>query len=584
MNLIEKFPDKELYLRIKTILLLRTVFLTGFVISVYFFHQHFPYRTPVVPLSLTLALAYLFCIVYAVLLKIKINLFLVSFLQVAGDLLVTAGILFSTGGIESPFSVLYSLVVVATSVMLPRAATYLVASLAGISYGLLLDLEYYDVIQPIYLFAKSPVSNEGGYVFYIIFLNIVSYYAVAFLSSLLSHRLNLIKEQLLLTSSNLEKLQAFHKDVVQNMENGLLTADLNGRIISMNPAAGRILNQPENEALGKACFEILPIPTLQKFFLKHGAHLPTDYIEETLTRNDGSQIHLGVKMSRLTSRPGLHADAETQGYIVVFEDVTLVKEMKDKMTQAEQLAVVGRFSAGLAHEIRNPLASISGSIQVLKKDLNLEEPNRTLMDIVLKETQRLNRIVSDFLHFANPRKDRPILVDMAELVREVVSLLKNSSEYQSSLDVQFQPDGGEYSIHTDEQQIKQLVWNLCLNAMQAMDFSGSLKIDLHAAENFQHGAFKTSRPGLLLTVEDSGCGISPASLKTIFDPFFTTKENGVGLGLARVKQIVEHNEGCIKIDSEVDKGTRFTIYFPRHREEPELEQEALAAGEDRGII
>ncbi len=581
MNLIEKFPDKELYLRIKTILLLRTIFLTGFVISVYFFHQHFPYRTPVVPLSLTLVLAYLFCIVYAILLKVKINLFVVSSLQVAGDLLVVAGIIFSTGGIESPFSFLYSLVIIATSAMLPRAATYLVASIAGISYGLLLDLEYYDVLQPVYLFAKAPVSNEGGYVFYIIFLNIVSYYAVAFLSSLLSHRLNLIKEQLLLTSSHLEKLQAFHKDVVQNMENGLLTADLNGRITSMNPAAGRILNHPENEALGKACFEILPISTLQKFFLKHGARLPADYIEETLIRNDGSQIHLGVKMSRLTSRPGPRVDAETQGYIVAFEDVTQVREMKDKMAQSEQLAAVGKFSAGLAHEIRNPLASISGSIQVLKKDLNLEGPNRTLMDIVLKETQRLDRIVSDFLHFANPRKDRPIRMDMVELVREVIALLKNSSEYQSSLDVLFQPGGGDYSIHLDEQQIKQMVWNLCLNAMQAMDFSGVLKIDLQSADSFQHGAFKAKQPGLVLFVEDSGCGIPPASLKTIFDPFYTTKENGVGLGLARVKQIVERNEGYIGIDSEVGRGTRFTLYFPRRKEEPEPEQEALAAGENR---
>ncbi|MFQ5673886.1 MAG: nitrogen regulation protein NR(II) [Nitrospinales bacterium] len=547
-------PDRELLLRIKNITILKALLLTGFVVMVFTFQSKADFPTPIVPLSQVIGVAYFLFMGYGLLLRFCKNLLLMGAIQTTGDLLVVSGILYATGGIGSPFSFLNILVIIATGTIMPRTACYLAASGAGILYGLLVDLEYYNILHPVYFFPKSPAYHEGGYVFYIIFLNIASYYSVAFLSSMLAHRLKIIKDELEDKSTNLRALQASHENVLRHMGNGLWTTDLEGQIASANPAAEEITGYSASEAQGRLCFEFFP--KLKALFTRN-VHRPLPFqVEGEYRRKDGKTILMRMKVSRL-----IEPDGHTQGYICVFEDLTELREMERKIAQSETLAEVGKISAGLAHEVRNPLASLSGSIQVLHKGLELQGNYKRLMEIVLHETERLNTIVSDFLTYSHPGKFRDTAIDLSKMVRDIITLLKNSAEYHPSTRIDFKPSGC-CLFQGDEQQVKQMIWNLCINGLQAMANGGTLTIGIRRVKGFSHDAFYSDREGIVLTVRDEGIGIAPDNRNKLFDPFFTTKENGVGLGLAKVYQVVNQNDGYIGVANNPDKGVCFTTFLP----------------------
>lgn len=551
-------PDKELLVRVKTILVLRVVFLTGFVGLIFAFLRNVIYEMPIGPLSSCLGIAYFLSAIYAVFLRLKIRLSILSGMQVVGDLFVVGGIIYSTGGITSPFSFLYLFVIIETSTLLPRAACYLAASGASIIYGLLVDLEYFEVIRPIHLFPHTNFSFHGSYGFYIIALNVASFYSVAYLSGILTHRMRLMKEELTLKSIDLEKLQEFHKNVVRNMGNGLMTTDLEGKITSVNSASEEITGYKSNECLGKSCYEMLAIAALKEFFNRSENYSLPLQMEGKCSRKDSVQILVKMKISRLQAHIGQPA-----GFIFVFEDLSEIREMEQKVQRGEQLAAVGKFSAGLAHEVRNPLASLSGSIQVLKNGLKLEGDYKRLMNIVIKETERLNHIVTGFLNFSQPHNVRNTVVDMTQLLQDIITLMKNRGEYHTEIKFNLDVLQKPILIMGDEEDIKQVVWNLCLNGMQAMNKGGTLSLSLKEKNGFSHKEYKNKNRGVILQVTDEGCGIPSERIDTIFDPFVTTKEDGIGLGLSTVHQIAERCGYYIGVDSEPGRGTCFTIFIPQ---------------------
>ena len=562
-------PDKELFLRVKTIMVLRVVFLTGFLILVIAFERNSLQETPIVPLSAVLCAAYFLVLASALFLRIGMILLSVAWFQVLGDLCVVGGIIFTTGGVESPLSFLFLFVIVGSSVMLPRAACYLTASGASIIYGLLVDMEYFRVIQPIYFFPKSSVFDQGAYLFYTVALNIASFFSVAYLSSILNNRLRLVKDELQNQNIDFKKLQEFHQNVVQNMVNGLMTTDFEGRVTSVNIACESITGFPLGECIGKHCYQLLPMEELSRLFTYKGDSIPMPYhMEGECTRKNGETILISMKISHLLNPeadPKKNLEQQVEGYICVFEDRTEIHEMGEKMKQSEQLAAVGKFSAGLAHEIRNPLASLSGSIQVLNDTLETDEEQQRLMNIILKETERVNDIVTDFLAYSQPRKSKSTVIDLTQLLEDIITLMKNSNEYDPSINIQLVAPPEHIIIQSEEAQIKQMIWNLCVNGLQAMDESGNLTMTVKKVEGYQHKKFETNRRGVVIIVEDQGRGIPPEEQERIFDPFFTTREEGVGLGLPTVKQIVERFAGHIGVESEPDRGTCFDVFLQQER-------------------
>lgn len=545
--------DNELGQRIKRIMLLRVFFLTGFVGLLLTFQERLGITAPIGPLCIVISVGFLFSLIYAFLFKF-LPLTLTASSQVVGDLLLVGGILYTTGGIDSPISFLFLFVIIATSVMLPSAAVFLVASAASIIYGGLIDLEYYGFIDPVYLFPESKISFESAYVFYIIFLNIVAFYTVAYLSSFLSHRLRIIKDQLEQTSLNLEEQRAFNRNIVQYMGNGLVTIDREGIITSINPAAESLTGFSARESLNQNIKTLIPSLQLEKFLRDSKPDPLPEQIERDFTRNDGKKIFLRIKISYLS-------DLNVPGYILVFEDLTEIKFMQNKMLRTEQLAAVGRFSAGLAHEIRNPLTSLSGSIQVLAKGLNLEDSYKKLMNIVIKETDRLNNILSDFLTYAQPKKNTNIIVDLTQLVQDVIILLKNKEDFSPDKQILFEGSENHIIFNGDEQQIKQVVWNLCINALEAM-IAGELSIKIKEVSGYRSNNFHSNRQGVVFEVTDQGCGIAPDQMENIYDPFYSSKKDGVGLGLATVYQIVHRNQGAMDVKSVLGKGTSFIVFLP----------------------
>ena len=532
---------------------LRVFFLTGFVILLLTFQQRLGITAPIGPLCMVIGVGFFLSLIYAALFRF-LTLTENASLQVAGDLLLVGGILFTTGGIDSPISFLFLFVIIASSLTLPRAAAYLAASGAIIIYGVLVDLEYFGIITPIYLFPESKLSFESGYVFYVIFLNIVSYYTIAYLSSFLSHRLRIVKEELARASINLEEQRAFNRNIVQNMGNGLITTSPEGRITSINPAARVLTGYSVEESLENPIEQLIPLVELKNLFCGNEPPDLPKQIEGEYKRKDGKTIFIRIKISHL-------ADLDVPGYILVFEDLTEVREMQEKVLRTEQLAAVGRFSAGLAHEIRNPLTSLSGSIQVLARGLKLEDSYKKLMEIVIKETDRLNNILSDFLNYTQPKKNNDTIVDVTQLIQDVITLLKNKEDLSSEKQVVFKRTTEHLILNGDEEQIKQVVWNLCINALEAMS-RGTLTLSLREVPSFQRGEFKTSHGGMVLEVQDEGSGITPDQINNIYDPFFSTKKNGVGLGLATVYQIVNRNGGVMDVKSVLGEGTLFTVFLP----------------------
>jgi two-component system sensor histidine kinase PilS (NtrC family) len=236
--------------------------------------------------------------------------------------------------------------------------------------------------------------------------------------------------------------------------------------------------------------------------------------------------------------------------------------MQEKISKDEQLAAVGRISAGLAHEIRNPLASMSGSIQVLSKDMQVGSSNKKLMDIVVRETDRLNFILTDFLNYSQPRNNQTTLIDLTQTIQDVVTLIRNGIDYSPDIDIRFNEKVDHVLIQCDEKEIHHLIWNLCINAFHAMPNGGNLTLAIQPLSQYKINDYQYLNKGILLTVTDNGIGIPQEKIKNIFDPFFTTKENGVGLGLATVYQSVQRQGGTITVESTSGKGTKFLVFLP----------------------
>ncbi len=453
--------------------------------------------------------------------------------QIIWDLLLSSALVYITGGIESIFSFLYIFVIISSSLFLGRRDILFVASASSILYGSLLDLQYYGYLP--YLGSGVSPKSDGTTFFYAVFVNVLAFFCTALLSGILVNRLRRSEEALEKREFDFEELESLNRTILANVTSGLMIINPLGKIRSFNQAASKITGLSLADVYNRDIGQLFPG---FEVFNETGFVL-VSRCEAVFTTSEGQTLTLGYASSLVKDPQEL-----TLGLLVTFQDLTEFKLMEDQLKRADRLAAVGRLASGMAHEIRNPLASISGSAQLLIEGNNLIDSEQRLMKIIVKEADRLNVLLTDFLVYARPRPSEVEEVDISVLLDELAEMLIGDSRFGNLQIIRRYPS--EFILHVDRQQFRQALWNLTINAAEVMPGGGTLTLG---------GEVETST----IYVEDTGPGIPEKLRSRIFEPFFTTKDKGSGLGLATVYAIVQGHGGTIKVSGGVHSGSRFTI-------------------------
>jgi len=472
--------------------------------------------------------------------------------QLVGDALVVSAFISVTGGITSYFSSLYVLPIVAANVVQFRRSGLLVATLSAVLYiGLVLAqyLAASGLLADAWLMGGAVQLPTRSFAQYTVALNLFGFFAVALLSGSLANSLQSAGVRLEQASTEIAGLQAFNQHVIDSLPSGLATTDPAGSVLTFNRAAEAITGVPSGGAIGRPIGEVLQLPSPFVAALGGGlGEAGARRLEFRYRPVDGrTEIELDLTATHLETPEGM------AGFLFSFEDVTGIRRLERDAAIQQRLAAVGEMAAGIAHEIRNPLASMSGSIQILRHDLALTSEQEQLMEIVLRESERLNTTIRSFLAYARPQRFQIASFDLRRSLNDTALLLRNSSEVHDGHLIEVDVPPQELRYEADEGQIKQIVWNLATNGLRAMPGGGRLRLV---------GAPEPSSEGVVLTVQDQGMGIPPEELDGLFQPFHGSFAKGSGLGLAIVHRIVTDYNGEIQVSSQSGVGTTVSVRLP----------------------
>ena len=504
------------------------------------------------PFFFLIGLTYALTITYALTVRYVDEYRWLVDVQLAGDALIVSAFIYVTGGITSYFTSLYVLPIVAASTVQFRRGGMLVATLSTVLYVGLAVAQYmaasgllnYPWLTRYALALPSPSVAR-----YTVALNVFGFFAVALLSGSLADSLKSAGARLQQASTQIADLRALNQHVIDSLPSGLATTDQSDRILTFNRAAQAITGVSFQSAVGRPIGEVMRLPAPVNDAIHHGLREPGTRRHEFWFRSpDGrGDIEVGLSATHLET-PGGRA-----GFLFTFQDVTSIKKLERDAAIQQRLAAVGEMAAGIAHEIRNPLASMSGSIQILRQELPLSTEQEQLMDIVLRESERLNTTIRSFLAYARPQRFQIQRFDVRRALNDAALLLRNSAEVQDSHEIVLDVPPGELWYEADEGQIKQIIWNLATNGLRAMPDGGRLRLT---------GAIEPASEGVALTVEDEGIGIPAAELENLFQPFNGRFAKGSGLGLAIVHRIVADYHGEIRVNSQQGVGTSVSVRLP----------------------
>jgi len=490
----------------------------------------------------------IFSIAYYLMLKFLDNLRFNIYLQLAIDVILITLLVYLTGSVRSNYSVIYTLVIIYSVIFLGRKGGFIVASAAGISYGLLLDLEFYNLLPSISSLEQDYNLSVGD-VFVRILVHILSFYVLAYVSSIVVEQEKKTRSLLAEKESEFDQLDLLFRSIIESVDAGVMTINLQGSIKTFNKAAQEITGFPLKKVENRLVEDIFP--ELATFFSQENFYDQISKRKEVIiTGEKNNKINLGCSTSPLKDK-----NAKQIGNIIFFQNLTEIKRMEENLEKSKTLALIGEMAAGLAHEMRNPLASITGSIQLLQQGLNLDETDKRLMQIILRGKDQLDNFVRDFLLLASPIPLTRELVDINKIADEVLENIELSNNLSNAVKIVKVFDEG-VNIFANKEQVRQVVYNLVINALQAMKEGGILSVEIKKQKlNDEEGYVE-------IIVKDTGCGIEENNIKKIFEPFFTNKEKGTGLGLAIVSRFVDGYSGRIKVESVIGKGTTFIVSLP----------------------
>ena len=492
----------------------------------------FPLRLFITVISLWYAVS----VFYVLLLSFWEECRIQSLLQVITDLLMVTLLVYATGGVDSSLNFFYPLVIIVACILLPRVWAYLTGALAFILYVAVLELTYFGFIP-----SYSTTHPGLGALQAIIFVNLFGYLAVAYLAGLLAAKLRQVDVKLKDTRGELEDLQALHENIIQSISGGLITTGLDGYITLANTAAQELFERSEPDFLGKPVSQLFldPLPTANS----ERAHGEVRFVPA-----NGFCKTFRV-MATTLSVPGRKAI----GYVYTFDDLTEIRRLERDLRIQDRLAAVGRLAAAIAHEIRNPLTSIAGSVSMLSGIADLSDEHRQLLQIVTRESERLNGIITDFLAYSRGKQYRFASVDLLPLLEDTLTLLEHRLVAENTgIRIERKYNFKEALTMADGDKIKQVFWNFCENAVRAMTAGGVLSVSLEqVGEDWQ------------VNFADTGPGMSRQLVEKIFEPFQSQFEGGTGLGLAIVYQIVQAHEGKVWARSKVGEGSVFVLRLRR---------------------
>ncbi|MEW6145350.1 MAG: ATP-binding protein [Thermodesulfobacteriota bacterium] len=465
--------------------------------------------------------------------------------QLVFDLALASTVIFVTGGKSSPFIFLYVLIIIYSSIVLTKVASYVTALVSGLVYVLIV---FYQIRIEVPLEPGqsiwSSVSLWGEIGLVSTYFHLTGFLLVAILSGYLSERFRAAGRELGESERSLRILQNLHENIIQSLTSGVITLNLDGRIISANKAGLDILGiNGEDKILGKDLSQFMTGLHLDDLVSKKREQM-------LYTSPDGRMVTLGFSSSELRD-----TEEKAQGYIIIFQDLTEVKELEDRLRTSEKMALLGQLAAGLAHELRNPLSAISGAVEILSSDVKPTEENLRLVRMASQEVERLNLLVEDFLILTMPIQKLTTLVDLGRIIADTVESFAKTIR-RGNIEIVNQVEKGIY-VQADSYRLKQAVWNLLLNSVDAMPIGGLIIIKSKTGEN-----------SVVIEISDEGKGIDENFISRIFEPFFTTKEVGTGLGLAIVQKVIEGYNGNINVVSSRGNGATFVITLPRFKEVP----------------
>jgi len=495
-----------------------------------------------------MATSFLFSLVSLFFLRFRSYTLFIAYLQIIWDLLFVTVLILFTEGIQSPYSFLYLVSILVAGMLLGRREALYTAALCGILYGSLLDLQYFGYLEFIGLSQYEAQLVGASRLFYNIFFTLIGFGLTAFITGLLSERARRSEEALQQTSIDYDELAQLNSTIVAHSQTGLLTTTVSGRIRVFNPYAEEIAGLSQSEVYDRPLASVFP--QLKGLLTPTADSVSREFEYQS---SDGSRMILGYRAAPFNNSKG-----EQAGYIINFRDITAMRRMETALKRADRLAAVGELSARMAHEIRNPLAALCGSVQLLATHGTINDGDQRLLAIVTREADRLNALITDFLAYARPRQPQRERIGLHGLIEDTIVFLAVDPRFESiQISNQVPVHAG---IMGDADQLRQVIINLLYNSADAISGGGRIKIESKLLMRGAEGYHKN--PAVQITITDNGSGMPEETARHLFEPFWTTKPNGTGLGLAISYRIIEGHGGAIAVESPEEGGCRFVITLP----------------------